>query len=366
VKRNANLKKKEAYHLTLSSVTSTYLRTTNAYSEVQLAVLRYECFLGVVMSRDYNGHNFGLGARRVKDALHFAGKEAARDGAISETTVANAKSTYADFGAFLKGEKVYDLRNVTREHVSDYAEALVERVESGEIKWSAATEYLSRINAAMERASGVRDVRVTAQEAGFPKRDGIARESSAVQLVDKQKQIDKLSSQTQALLGLQREFGLRSKESILLDARAGAKLKIGDVLEVGKGTKGGRPRVVPIRTQAQLEALKAAAKEQQGKYTQIPKESSYRAFKSQLYQEVAGVIKQHGLRHAYAHDRYRELTGVECPVAAGVPHKGHRAWIAQQLGVSLDEAGVIDRAARLEIAEELGHGRISITNGYLG
>jgi hypothetical protein len=58
----------------------------------------------------------------------------------------------------------------------------------------------------------------------------------------------------------------------------------------------------------------------------------------------------HGLRHAYALDRYKELTGHHAPVRSDEP-------------IPRDK---IDLAARAVISEELGHNRVDITNNYLG
>lgn len=316
------------------------------------------------MSRDFKAHNFGLKARKIDVALHFAAKEAARMGANSETTVGNARTTYTQFSRYLKTCKIFDLRKVDRSHVQGFADQLRDRVENGKLSWPTATEYLGRVNAALEKASGVRTACVTATEAGFPARDGIARQNHAQQL-DGRELV--LSAQTQAILGLERTCGLRAKEAVLLNAKAASQLEIGDDLVVDRGTKGGRVRVVPILKQAQLDAIHAAAEIQLGKYSQIAAESSYKEFRARLYNEISQTsIRQHSLRHAYAQDRYREISGVDCPVVAGISHREHRKWIAKQLGCSVRDAAALDREARLTLARELGHGRIDVTNGYLG
>jgi hypothetical protein len=69
----------------------------------------------------------------------------------------------------------------------------------------------------------------------------------------------------------------------------------------------------------------------------------------------AGLDKMHGLRHAYAQDRFLELSGFPCP-AAGGPSR-------EQLTPEQREA---DYDARLIISTELGHGREAITAAYLG
>jgi len=60
-------------------------------------------------------------------------------------------------------------------------------------------------------------------------------------------------------------------------------------------------------------------------------------------------ITSHGLRHQYAIKGYRDKTGVPPPV---------------QGGTKIDNQ--LDKRARLEIAEELGHSRTQVTNAYLG
>ena len=76
--------------------------------------------------------------------------------------------------------------------------------------------------------------------------------------------------------------------------------------------------------------------------------------------ETVAVVKAghgggHTHRHAYAQYRYKQLTGWSCP-AAGGPTADRRT--------PADAAR--DRAARLEISHELGHGRLDVTDTYLG
>jgi len=69
----------------------------------------------------------------------------------------------------------------------------------------------------------------------------------------------------------------------------------------------------------------------------------------------AGLSHMHGLRHAYAQNRYEELTGWKCPAAGGPDSK--------YLTPDQREA---DRQARLTISRELGHEREQVTAAYLG
>jgi hypothetical protein len=157
---------------------------------------------------------------------------------------------------------------------------------------------------------------------------------------------------------------LRFKESALLDARGALKQALSErLVRVDAGTKGGRPRIVPILRAEQVAALATAAAIQDGR-SMVPKDARYVDFQRACYREFS---VWHGERHAYAQARYEALAGVPCPVAAGVKHgKAHIAFLAERLGLSLRQAKALDQETRKTIAEELGHVRIGITNAYLG
>jgi site-specific recombinase XerC len=156
----------------------------------------------------------------------------------------------------------------------------------------------------------------------------------------------------QAVLNLMATSGLRLEEAIKfrpVSARQGDAL----VLK-GSWTKGGRARTVPLVDDQAVTAVAAAAK-LAGRGALIPANQSYiqfrRSFEAACRQ--AGIKNVHGLRHQWAQMRYAQLTGWGCPKAGG-PTALTRP---QQLA---------DRAARQELARELGHNRISITKVYLG
>jgi integrase len=102
-----------------------------------------------------------------------------------------------------------------------------------------------------------------------------------------------------------------------------------------------------------LEEAKAFA----GKGSLIPIEKSYKQqidrFKYQCAK--AGIDHVHGLRHAYAQQRYLELTERECPARGGLKSKE----------LTKDQKAN-DREARLTISRELGHEREQVTSIYLG
>ena len=157
-----------------------------------------------------------------------------------------------------------------------------------------------------------------------------------------------------ASLALQRAFGLRREESIKIRP---ATADHGDRLVLkASWTKGGRAREIPVRTDAQRAVLDRAHGVA-GSAALIPAERSYVQHLKVYERKVvdAGFSKLHGLRHAYAQQRYRELTGRDAPAAGGC--QARTLTPAEQAG---------DRNARLTISAELGHAREDVTAVYLG
>lgn len=131
----------------------------------------------------------------------------------------------------------------------------------------------------------------------------------------------------------------------------------GAYLAISLGTKGGRHRVEPIDTpekRALIERAKSWALSKQASTSDPHK--TLAQVKNHYYAvlRACGItrrdgITSHGLRHEYANNRYQHLTGHASPVRGGKP-------VDRQT----------DYLARLEVAEELGHSRESITTHYLG
>ena len=155
-------------------------------------------------------------------------------------------------------------------------------------------------------------------------------------------------------LELQRVFGLRREEAMKFTPSYADK---GDHIKLkASWTKGGRPRTVPVRTEAQRDVLDRA-RSLTGFGSLIPPHRSY-VQQMRVYEgntTRAGLSSMHGLRHAYAQERYEELTGWKCPVAGGSDHKN--------LTPGQREA---DHEARLIISQELGHEREAILGAYVG
>ena len=155
-------------------------------------------------------------------------------------------------------------------------------------------------------------------------------------------------------LELQQAFGLRREESIKFIPNYADQ---GDHIVLKPSwTKGGKARTLPIRTPGQRDVLNRAHM-LAGKGSLIP---SHRNYVQQLriymgHTQRVGLSKMHGLRHSYAQQRYKELTGRKAPVAGGPATKS----------LALRQRA-LDKKARAVISRELGHNRSAVTGVYLG
>ena len=153
---------------------------------------------------------------------------------------------------------------------------------------------------------------------------------------------------------LQRAFGLRREEC--LKFQPAYAVRDDHIRLKPSWTKGGKERVVPIRTEDQRAVL-AQARKLAGGGSMIPPELSYKDQLNRYTAAVAaaGLSKLHGLRHEYAQRRYAELTGWPAPALGGPTSKDLTPVQKTK-----------DQEARLTISRELGHERKQITAIYLG
>lgn len=314
-----------------------------------------------------DARNFGLRSRNMIRAGH----NALREGLQSHSSIATMRQRWALFVRYAQKELgIRDMRQIEKVHLQQYAAQLRERFDRGELKSATTQNYLSVANRVMEIARGDKTVHLDpVREAGLPHRSGICTESRAVSPEAHHLAQGLVSERIGVLLDLQREFGLRFEESAKLDAaRALTQAERSGTVRILDGTKGGRLRIVPLtRPEPQLAALRAAARVQGEHHSLIPAAQSYAAFRGAAYREIAATgIHFHGERHSYAQERYQTLIGAPCPVVAGVSHRAHHPYLSQALQISTADARERDHAARLQIALEMGHGRIDVTNSYLG
>jgi len=188
---------------------------------------------------------------------------------------------------------------------------------------------------------------------GIPDRKCVTNDSKAKQIASSD--LDKVRDvHVRMSLELQQAFGLRREEAIKFQPSFADR---GDHIALKESwTKGGKARVIPVRTEGQRSVLDQARR-LAGKGSLIPSSRNYRQ-QLRIYEGHtlrAGLSSMHGLRHAYAQNRYEELTAWKSPAGGGPPSK------------SLDNRQrERDYRARLIISRELGHEREQITSVYLG
>lgn len=182
-------------------------------------------------------------------------------------------------------------------------------------------------------------------------------EANGVSVTKKLDDLRALDERVALQVELQLRFGLRVKESVMLRPHLADK---GSYLAVSIGTKGGRDRTVPIDTPERRELIDRAKTfaDRRTASTADPGRSLKQALghysrvvaKAGLTKAQLGVTS-HGLRHAFANERYAHYSGSRSPVEGG--NLKSQNW-------------ELDRFARLAVVEELGHSREDVSTHYLG
>lgn len=152
-------------------------------------------------------------------------------------------------------------------------------------------------------------------------------------------------------------FGLRVRESIMLRPNVAHEV---DAIWLREGTKGDRPRVVPLEEQVQrdvLERAKAMADQKTGRIGRRGKSVEqnikrlYYIMESHKLTLAGKGVTAHGLRHQYMHHVFLKLTGENPPVKGGSLS-------------NIDKH--IYRTASQKLMERAGHVRLTIGASYYG
>lgn len=269
---------------------------------------------------------------------------------------------FGRFVSYANAHGVGRMERITRDFVVDYGKHLAGRVVEGALSVSYAHNLISAVNTVMDLATrGCWQSVSPTNDCGIEQRSHVRRiPPSGLDREVLQRAIDALRAvgldRGAAIAELARDLGLRSKEAALLDVRAALRCaEVHEHLVIVAGTKGGRPRQIPLSNRArQLRVLERAAAVQGSHHSLVPKELTWAEFREGEVREARellqcfGVTRLHELRAAYACERYAQLSGCLAPVLGG---KADRE---------------VDFRARMQIAGELGHGRIDVTNAYLG
>lgn len=178
----------------------------------------------------------------------------------------------------------------------------------------------------------------------------------------------------EAVCGVQMEmmllWGLRLNEAVQLQPRVSFD-HAGQFLLVHRGTKGGKTRKVMLspddavrarQLQVLDRAFALADKHPKGilaipglRLDQMKRRLLFLASKHGVNKGALGVTL-HGLRHQFANDLFRVLTGMPAPCLGQLPAEAY----------STGPKAAVVRDAYLEISRQMGHERPSISGAYLG
>lgn len=156
-------------------------------------------------------------------------------------------------------------------------------------------------------------------------------------------------------------FGLRVREAIM--SRPGmtpGKAESGPFFWIWEGTKGGRPRLVPIEDKVQEDVIARAKLLADGKTGYLGvRGHTYEQKRRRFYSvmESLGItlgelgVSAHGLRHQYMQASFKKLTGQDAPIKGG-------------------DLSLIDREELQDVSRNLmeraGHSRVTIGASYYG
>jgi integrase len=172
-----------------------------------------------------------------------------------------------------------------------------------------------------------------------------------------------------SIVEMAEHWGLRDQEGWFLRPRQSEKDGNGVGLLLRRGTKGDKARLVyyfqePVRARAQREVLeraKALADKHPRRELSIPGLTAQQMqshFKWVMRRN--GITKKgmgvtpHGLRHQFASDLFRDLTGMPVPVSGLLP------------AAEYHKQEMLVHRAMQEISEQMGHVRPGISSTYTG
>lgn len=194
---------------------------------------------------------------------------------------------------------------------------------------------------------------------------------NGVDLVSMIKKVLEIDPRVAVVILLSAAFGVRRREACCFRpgvelARLGGELRIGQMVSIKEGTKGGRGRSVPINEQYQIDIINLALSFcRRPSSSMVPDGMDLQQFLNRVRNVCSrtGMTKAnnchpHAMRHSYAVNLYEKISGFQAPV------RGNGCFTPVEDG--MNRAGdMIDTAARA-VAKNLGHDRPQITRAYVG
>ena len=323
--------------------------------------------MALVGRRD--GRNFGYGRH-----LSYAGQQALKDmfGGGHYGTVKAHSDRWRAFVKWCRSEAgpgVNDARQIDREVLSNYAEYLRGLVEHSDLAISTAQNRLSSVNRTMAALRGDQYVKLPSPSKALGmQRTGVRQSAPQGQDREQVQQIvEMLCSRGQmraaAIVQLTRATGMRLREAILADLpRLSREAALYGKINIQDGTKGGRagasaPRWIKVDDHIRGALRFALQVSPTDSRNLIAPNESYLNVLQEIAQPAREVLKAHDLkgfhelRAAFACERYEQITHHRAPVNGGQCYAIDRR---------------LDLEARMQISDELGHGRIEVVAAYIG
>lgn len=272
-----------------------------------------------------------------------------RDG--SYNTQAKRVLSLRNLGRELKtiGYRLYSARSLKPKHI----EALVQHWQNKELSNGTMKNKMAHLRWWAEKIGKPGIIMRDNFKYGIHDRVHVSNVSKA-QKLDESKLLKINDEHVKASLILQREFGLRREEAIKFDAHYA--VKENHIVLKASWCKGGKQRTIPIETDTQRQALDNIRKVSINGCLIPPSKNYVQQLKKYENETIrVGLNKMHGLRHQYAQDKFKRLTGYDAPVNGGPKRKD-----------MTPEERKKDTQARIELSKVLGHERMQIVAVYIG
>ncbi|KAF1077349.1 phage integrase N-terminal domain-containing protein [Halodesulfovibrio sp. MK-HDV] len=267
------------------------------------------------------------------------------------------------------GYRVQHWKNISNRHVA----VVVEDWQQQGLAVSTIKSYLSSVRQVC-RVYGNDRIHKKNSEFGVGNRNYIPQQTKAVPEVVCRAVADQLLSGAEKFqrighqINVMRALGLRPEEARKINPRT-ALLPDGRIY-ISAGTKGGRDRILHEPSKEQIGAVKALTPFIGKNGNSWPDSISEASWEKYVYKVISRMglclkvcgASLHGLRHAYAQSRYKELTKLAAPCLYPSP-ADYRQAAYQAHGE--DWRTTHDQAINI-LAHELGHNRGEVTATYLG
>ncbi len=326
--------------------------------------------------RDFSKHNFGLGPRKMENALDKASLEHL-GGSDPKRYYAREPALWLFTDVLRELTDATRLNDIDKHHVLLFAQVLQFKVLTEELTIDDAKTYLSHVNGALGHARGdtLCEIPVRNEMQYFPRTELRLRIRS-VSFELHMFVLGQVSEEVRLVMQLQRHFGLTFREAALFSYDKAMSLSDNrlplSVMPVSEGTANGKIREVPYNLLETFGFMGSVERYQteNRQQTMIPAKLTFQQFENEVRRQTKRADPGYdslGERAHYACEYYYLRMGVRCPSQANIPPgQAHYIYIALRLRISVEEAQRRDKEVRTSLAKCLGQHSASATYLFLG